>query len=62
MEENTGESLEDNDFPNRTPKAQEIKARTGPWDCSILKSFCMAINSYRSDSPKSGRNFSQVFI
>jgi hypothetical protein len=22
----------------------------------------MAINSYRSDSPKSGRNFSQVFI
>jgi hypothetical protein len=28
------------DFLNRTPIAQEIRARIDKWDCVILKSFC----------------------
>jgi hypothetical protein len=30
-----------NDFPNKTPVSQEIRARTGPWDCIISKCFYM---------------------
>jgi hypothetical protein len=29
-----------NDFLNRTPIAQEIRARIDKWDCIKLKTFC----------------------
>jgi hypothetical protein len=39
-----GETHEDicigNDFLNRTPIAQNIRARTDKWDCIKLKDFC----------------------
>jgi hypothetical protein len=46
LEENIRKILEDigidNDFLNRTPIAQEIRARIDKWDCIKLKSFCTA--------------------
>jgi hypothetical protein len=44
LQEKIGKTLEDidigNHFLNRTPIAQEIRARIDKWDCIKLKSFC----------------------
>jgi hypothetical protein len=46
LQENVGEPLQDEgegkNFLNRTPIAQEIRARIDKWDSLNLKSFCTA--------------------
>jgi hypothetical protein len=58
-----GKTLEDrvisNYVLNRTPIAQEIRARIDKWDCIELKSFCTSKETITRtrDNPQNGRKF-----
>jgi hypothetical protein len=54
----------DNYFLNRTPIAQDIRARIDKWDCIKLKSFCISketVNQNQETIHRKGENLLQLF-